>query len=86
MISGFWGTGILLLNKEEVLEGVGTSQDQLSESAEQLLGEEAEAGLAFDVLARGDDEAGEEAVFIGGGEAQVGLGLGQAEGFGRGAG
>ena len=38
MISGFWGTGILLLNKEEVLEGVGTSQDQLNESAEQLLG------------------------------------------------
>ena len=38
LISGSRGTGILPLKKEEVLKHIGTSQDQLNESAEQLVG------------------------------------------------
>ena len=39
LISGFWGTGILPLNKDEILKRIGTFPDQLNESADQLLGE-----------------------------------------------
>ena len=46
LISGFQGTGILPLNKEEVLKRTGTSQDQLNESVEQLLGWEYCEGAA----------------------------------------
>ena len=38
LISGFWGTGILPLNKDEILKRIGTFPDQLNESADQLLG------------------------------------------------
>ena len=38
LISGFRGTGILPLKKEEVLKHIGTSQGKLNESAEQLVG------------------------------------------------